>query len=313
MKKSLFLTLVYILSWSILLVGCAQVNGSKLEEGKQLQEDNQQEEPSREEEKVRALVERFGQTLKQVPLLASDEIIKESIERNYREFLSPSLRSEWFSDPQSALGRTVSSPWPDRIEISDIEKTSDNTYEVKGKVIEITSVEQENGGSAAERPITLIIQRMDDLYRIDHVSLGDYEVDDTIIYKNTEYGFAFSLPVSWKDYQIVMDTWKGTSVNSSQTSGMVESGPNLFIRHPKWTSENPRQDIPILIFTHSQWSSLQQEEFHIGAAPIGPRELGRNSKYIFALPARYNFAFPEGYEEVEGILESDALQPFETE
>jgi len=37
--------------------------------------------------------------------------------------------------------------------------------------------------------------------------------------------------------------------------------------------------------------SLQQEKFHIGAAPINPSELGRNTKYVFALPARYNYAF----------------------
>ena len=36
----------------------------------------------------------------------------------------------------------------------------------------------------------------------------------------------------------------------------------------KWTKEKPRQDIPIMIFTHYQWSSLEKGEIHIGAAPI---------------------------------------------
>ena len=53
---------------------------------------------------------------------------------------------------------------------------------------------------------------------------------------------------------------------------------------------------------------MENGEFHIGAAPVGPRELNRNSKYVFALPARYNFAFPEGYEEVEAILETNPLE-----
>jgi hypothetical protein len=57
---------------------------------------------------------------------------------------------------------------------------------------------------------------------------------------------------------------------------------------------------------------LQREEFHIGAAPIGPKELGRNSRYVFALPARYNFSFPTGFEEVEKILEGSPLQVNET-
>ena len=60
----------------------------------------------------------------------------------------------------------------------------------------------------------------------------------------------------------------------------------ISIRHPQWTAENPRQDIPIMIFTIEQWNSLQQEKFHIGAAPIGPTELNRNEKYVFAIPAR---------------------------
>jgi hypothetical protein len=63
-----------------------------------------------------------------------------------------------------------------------------------------------------------------------------------------------------------------------------------------------------MIFTLSQWKAMQQEEFHIGAAPFGPRELGRNSRYVFALPARYNYAFPAGYEEVEEILKGYPLQ-----
>lgn len=66
-----------------------------------------------------------------------------------------------------------------------------------------------------------------------------------------------------------------------------------------------------MVFTTTQWEALQQEQFHIGAAPIGPRELGRNQRYVFALPARYNFAFPEGYEEVEQIIESNPLRPLD--
>ncbi|MGB8451919.1 MAG: hypothetical protein WCD89_06255 [Anaerocolumna sp.] len=47
------------------------------------------------------------------------------------------------------------------------------------------------------------------------------------------------------------------------------------------------------------------------SAPINPCELGRNSQYVFALPARYNYAFPEGFEEVEDIIQSAPLAPTE--
>lgn len=135
------------------------------------------------------------------------------------------------------------------------------------------------------------------------------EKDGSIIYENAEYGFSFTLPDSWKDYKIVAEKWEGLAVGSAQGETVVETGPLLSIRHPQWTAENPRQDIPIMIFTINQWNSLQQEKFHIGAAPIGPSELGRNSEYVFALPARYNYAFPTGYEEVENILQDKPLQP----
>lgn len=133
----------------------------------------------------------------------------------------------------------------------------------------------------------------------------DDKLTETILYENTEYGFTFTLPKSWDDYQIVSDSWEGISTNQQQ----IENGPILLIRHPEWTEEKPRQDIPIMIFTHEQWSSLEKGEFHIGAAPIGPTMLGQNNEYVFALPARYNFAFLEGYEEVENILENHPLQP----
>lgn len=134
---------------------------------------------------------------------------------------------------------------------------------------------------------------------------------DSIIYKNTSYGFNFSLPQNWKGYTIVNSQWEGLATGDAQEAAIVETGPLISIRHPQWAADNPRQDIPIMVFTTSQWNSLQENEFHIGAAPIGPKELGSNAKYVFALPARYNFAFPTGYEEVEEILENNPLQPVE--
>jgi hypothetical protein len=142
----------------------------------------------------------------------------------------------------------------------------------------------------------------------DEVAVGAYEETDSIAYENTQYGFSFSLPESWKGYTIVTDKWEGLAPGDSQ---VAETGAVINIRHPQWSSEDPRQDIPIMILTLAQWNSLQQEKFYIGAAPIGPSELGRNSEYVFMLPARYNYAFPTGFEAVENILNSSPspLQP----
>jgi hypothetical protein len=131
----------------------------------------------------------------------------------------------------------------------------------------------------------------------------------TIQYKNTEYGFTFDLPLTWQGYKIINEKWTGYSEGANGEVAS-EEGPLILMRSPQWTKEVPTQDIPIMVFTLEQWDTLQQEKFHIGAAPIGPTELGRNSKYVFALPARYNYAFPKGFEVVEEIINTNPLKGF---
>lgn len=135
---------------------------------------------------------------------------------------------------------------------------------------------------------------------------------ETLEYNNSQYGFSFSLPQSWKGYSVISDKWIGQSLDNqdSQELSTQTEGPEIIIRHPLWTSLVPRQDIPIMIFTLAQWDLVQQEKLSLGAAPIPPSELGRNTRYVFALPARYNFAFPFGFEEVVKILEGKPLRAF---
>lgn len=132
---------------------------------------------------------------------------------------------------------------------------------------------------------------------------------DSIVYHNATYGFDFYLPESWEGYTVVTDTWEGQRVDGN--GDVVLNGPKLLIRSPDWTSDTPTQDIPILIFTPEVWDQVQQEQLAVSAAPIPPSELGRNSKYVFALPARYNFAYLPGWEEVQSILDGGALKPTE--
>jgi hypothetical protein len=126
----------------------------------------------------------------------------------------------------------------------------------------------------------------------------------SIEYRNTEYGFSISLPISWKGYSIITDIWRGYL--NGQSDITVERGPVISIRHPLWTSETPRQDIPIMVFTIAQWNSLQQGNYSVSAGGIYT-ELGRNAKYVFALYSRYNVAVLPGMEEVKTILEGNPL------
>jgi hypothetical protein len=130
-------------------------------------------------------------------------------------------------------------------------------------------------------------------------------------YKNTEYGFIFTLPESWEGYTIVEDDWEGFSLTADGNEQVItEHGPLISIRHPDWEYKAPRQDIPIMVFTIKQWNDMQADKFHIGAAPVNPSEITRSSKYVFATPARYNFSYLTGYEEVDQIIKGNNLKPF---
>ncbi len=129
----------------------------------------------------------------------------------------------------------------------------------------------------------------------------------TIEYDNAQYGFRFTLSASWKGYSVVVSNWTGDAADPNTGEVPVLNGPMLLIRHPLWTQQNPRQDIPIMIFTHPQWDALQRGEFLVSAAGVGPTELGENAQYVFALPPRYNYALLEGWQEVDRILQGHPL------
>jgi hypothetical protein len=134
--------------------------------------------------------------------------------------------------------------------------------------------------------------------------------EGVVEYRDPAHGFRISLPETWRGFSIRLGDWQGMKIGD-QGDEAAASGPLVAIVHPDATPQEPRQDIPIMVFTRDQWSELQNGDWHIGAAPIGPSELGRNSRYVLALPARYNYAFPEGWEEVEQILKGQPLATFE--
>jgi hypothetical protein len=65
-----------------------------------------------------------------------------------------------------------------------------------------------------------------------------------------------------------------------------------------------------MVFTLAQWESVAQGNFLINAATFVPNELGRNRKYVFALPPRSNYADSAGMDEVDEILRHGPLHPF---
>jgi bla regulator protein blaR1 len=76
----------------------------------------------------------------------------------------------------------------------------------------------------------------------------------------------------------------------------------ITIRSPQWIPLKPYQDIPIMIFNHAQWNLVRKEKLVVSAAPFLPGELGRNSKYVFALEPRYIHGDLPGTQEVYELM-----------
>lgn len=163
MKKFISLTII-LFSFSI-LTSCVGDRESQL---KVLESESDKNEVIR-------VVEDFGDRLKMVSLLAPKEVLEKNMINNYGSLVSNDIINKWIKDPLNAPGRLTSSPWPDRIEIIDIKKISNDIYEVKGKIIEITSKEMTSGGVYAKRPITLVVKRFNNKWIINGVTLDEYE------------------------------------------------------------------------------------------------------------------------------------------
>lgn len=258
--------------------------------------------PVSDEAAVTALVQVFGKTLQTVSLL--DETgVKSAMQAAYGQYVTPELLEAWQAKPAQAPGRMVSSPWPDHIDIFNVQKESDTAYTVTGQIVEITSDSPE---AAARRAITLTAEKQaDGTFRITTVTLENYAEKDPVVYENNEYGFDFYLPADWEGYTVLDETWEGTPTDGNAK----QTGPEIILRSPQWTQDTPYQDIPLLVFTREQWAQAAAGNLSVSAAPIPPTVLGVNEKYVFALPARYNYAFPAGYEEVENIIASQPLWP----
>ena len=109
--------------------------------------------------KVKGLVENFGKRLQNVSLLAPDAA--QEMQAQYAEFVSPALLDRWMKAVSKAPGRVVSSPWPDRIEITTLLKDGSDRYAMTGFVVEMTSLEVVGGGATVKKPVQIVAQKVE--------------------------------------------------------------------------------------------------------------------------------------------------------
>jgi hypothetical protein len=64
-----------------------------------------------------------------------------------------------------------------------------------------------------------------------------------------------------------------------------------------------------MVFTSAEWQQVQAVTMAVSAAPIGPSELGSESKYVFALPPRWiGFTDDLGQDELNAWMQQNRLQ-----
>ncbi len=124
------------------------------------------------------------------------------------------------------------------------------------------------------------------------------------VYTNSQYGFQMTFPASWNGFTIATSSWTGNRIDGVETFAAY-TGPRVTFKNPQTTPQQEWQDIPIMVFTPSQWDLVEQEKLAVSAAPIGPAKVGENAQYIFATPPRwYGFTDATGTAEAVGIVET---------
>jgi beta-lactamase regulating signal transducer with metallopeptidase domain len=129
-----------------------------------------------DKEAVIQLVEQFGNKLRFVSLTASKNEVSKLMHEHYGEYVTQELIDSWLEDQENAPGRLTSNPYPERIDISSVEKTSEDEYTVNGRIMEVAF-----NNIAATRPILLKVTRTGERWLIRHAELGPYEPADHVI------------------------------------------------------------------------------------------------------------------------------------
>lgn len=116
---------------------------------------------SADERAVRSVVIAFGNQLQKVSVLGDAVRAAASMDAYYAKDVDAKLLAQWKANPVYAPGRVASSPWPDRIEITAVQRNADGSYTVSGEVVEVTAT-----GNHDRKSVSLTLQHLDNSWRI---------------------------------------------------------------------------------------------------------------------------------------------------
>ncbi len=124
-------------------------------------------------------------------------------------------------------------------------------------------------------------------------------------YHNPRYGLTFFLPAEWRGHSILFRQQEAPlSSVDYQTQVGTERWPVIVLRHPQWRAGDPYQDIPIMVFTRTQWDANKVQRFFSSAGGYD-MEIAHNDRYVFAVSSRFNWWELKGWEEAGRIVEAN--------
>jgi hypothetical protein len=124
-------------------------------------------------------------------------------------------------------------------------------------------------------------------------------------YHNAQYDLTFFLPADWQGYRVLTKEWSAKLYSADYQAVIgTEHGPMIVLRHPHWETDEPYQDIPILVFTRSQWDVVKPQRLFIGAGGTDD-EISHSTKYVFGINSRHNWGELKGWEETGKIVQQN--------
>jgi hypothetical protein len=108
-----------------------------------------------EDTAIRSVVTALGAHMKEVSLLSPTAAADMQVQ--YGSYVTPELLAQWQARPAEAPGRQTSSPWPDRIEITDV-SYKEVSATVRGNVVEVANSDVP-GAFASMYPVTIGLEK----------------------------------------------------------------------------------------------------------------------------------------------------------
>lgn len=167
-------------------------------------------------EAVRAVVTEFGKRLQRVSLLSPRGQLLAAVAAEYAPLVAPELLEEWMRHPESAPGRSTSSPWPDHIEIDTTMVDSAGVWTVLGAIVEMTS-----SGPAGRVPVHAEVGQRNERWVLTAYGSADAGTDETAA---PEVVRAYYGAIGDRRFRDAYRLWASEGAASGKTLEQFEAG-----------------------------------------------------------------------------------------